>query len=105
MYDDENYNDGFDEEALASHINTDLWKKLFAYARRYPTELKWLAGFAFSTASMEVAYPLLTKGVVDDVDTHLKGGPEPELWIWGSRVLHLHAHHLPIHRWIHMDGR
>ena len=83
MYDDENYNDGFDEEALASHINTDLWKKLFAYARRYPTELKWLAGFAFSTASMEVAYPLLTKGVVDAVDTHLKGGPEPELWVWG----------------------
>ena len=83
MYDDENYDDGFDEEALAAHINLDLWKKLFAYARRYPTELKWLATFAFFTALMEVAYPLLTKGVVDAVDTRLKGGPDPELWIWG----------------------
>ncbi len=83
MYDDENYDDGFDEEALAARINLNLWKKLWSYAARYPTELKWLAGFAFCTALMEVMYPLLTKGVVDAVDTHLKGGPEPELWIWG----------------------
>ena len=27
MYDDENYDDGFDEAALAAHINMDLWKK------------------------------------------------------------------------------
>jgi len=83
MYDDENYDDGFDEHALAAHINLALWKKLFDYARRYPRELKILAGFAFSTAMMEVAYPLLTKGVVDAVDSYLKGGPDPELWIWG----------------------
>jgi ATP-binding cassette subfamily B protein len=84
MYDDENYDDGFDEEALAAHINLDLWKKLFGYARRYPTELKWLATCAFFTALMEVAYPLLTKGVVDAVDSFLKGGPDPQLWIWGA---------------------
>lgn len=83
MYDDENYDDGFDEAALAAHINIDLWKKLFAYARRYPTELKWLAGFAFSTASMEVTYPLLTKGVIDTVDAYLKYGTDPQLWVWG----------------------
>lgn len=83
MYDDENYDDGFDEAALAAHINIDLWKKLFAYARRYPTELKWLAGFAFSTASMEVTYPLLTKGVIDTVDAYLKYGTDPKLWVWG----------------------
>jgi ATP-binding cassette subfamily B protein len=87
MYDDENYDDGFDEAALAAHINLDLWKKLFGYARRYPTELKWLAGFAFCTALMEVTYPLLTKGVVDAVDTYLKGGPEPKLWVWGVGYL------------------
>jgi len=87
MYDDENYDDGFDEVALASHINIGLWKKLFAYARRYPRELKLLAGFAFSTALMEVAYPLLTKGVVDAVDSYLKGGPDPELWVWGVAYL------------------
>jgi ATP-binding cassette subfamily B protein len=87
MYDDENYDDGFDEEALAARINLDLWKKLFGYARRYPTELKWLATCAFFTALMEVAYPLLTKGVVDAVDGYLKGGPDPELWVWGLGYL------------------
>ena len=82
MYDDENYDDGFDDEALAARINVGLWKKLFAYARRYPTELKWLATFAFFTALMEVAYPLITKGVIDEVDGALKAGDAPDLWFW-----------------------
>ena len=59
-YDDENYDDGFDEEKLASNFNTALWAKLFAYARRHPSDLKWLGTFAVITALMEVAYPLLT---------------------------------------------
>ena len=83
MYDDDNYDDGFDEEALASRINVSLWKKLFSYARRYPTLLKWLATCAFFTALMEVAYPLLTKGVIDDVDAYLKGGDDPRFLLWG----------------------
>ncbi len=87
MYDDENYDDGFDEEALAAHINVSLWRKLFDYAKRYPRELKWLAFFAFMTALMEVAYPLLTKGVIDSVDAYLKGGADPQLWFWGLMYL------------------
>ncbi len=83
MYDDENYDDGFDEEALAAQINVSLWRKLFDYAKRYPTELKWLALFAVLTALMEVAYPLLTKGVIDAVDLYLKAGADPQLWFWG----------------------
>jgi ATP-binding cassette, subfamily B, bacterial len=66
-YDDENYDDGFDDEALASRVNLDLWRKLFAYARRYPWEMTGLATCAFLTASMEVSFPLITKGVVDAV--------------------------------------
>lgn len=66
-YDDENFDDGFDEEALAARMNLALWKKLFAYARRYPKDLTWLGVFAFCTASAEVAYPLITRGVVDEV--------------------------------------
>ena len=31
MYDDDNYDDGFDEEALARRMRLDLWRKLFAY--------------------------------------------------------------------------
>ena len=78
-YDDENYNDGFDEEALASRMNLSLWRKLFAYARCYPRELAWLALFAFITACMEVMYPLITKGVVDAVDTFRA---DADLWIY-----------------------
>ncbi|NKC01597.1 MAG: ATP-binding cassette domain-containing protein [Pseudomonadales bacterium] len=83
MYDDENYDDGFDEEKLAARFNVDLWKKLFAYAREYPKILRWLATFAFLTALMEVAYPLITKGVIDEVDVYLKGGADPSFWLWG----------------------
>jgi ATP-binding cassette subfamily B protein len=57
-YDDENYDDGFDDQALASNVNLSLWKKLFTYSARYPKDLVWL---------MEVTYPLITKGVVDEV--------------------------------------
>ena len=87
VYDDENYEDGFDENKLANRINLALWKKLFSYARNYPRELKWLAFCACTTALMEVAYPLLTKGVVDEVDTYVKGGAEPDLWFWGFAYL------------------
>lgn len=70
-FDDENYSDGFDDEALAKRFDATLWKRLFAYARRYPTELKWLGVFAFLTALMEIFYPLLTRGVIDSVDAYL----------------------------------
>ena len=40
MYDDENYDDGFDEETLAARFNIDLWKKLFVYAKKYPKILQ-----------------------------------------------------------------
>ena len=83
-YDDENYDDGFDDDALASRMNVDLWKKLFAYARRYPRDLAWLAAFAFVTACMEVTYPLLTKGVVDAVEAH---GADAVLWPWALGYL------------------
>ena len=66
-FDDENYDDGFDDDALASNMNFDLWKKLFAYAREYPRYLTWLGVFAFLTACAEVTYPLITMGVVDAV--------------------------------------
>ncbi len=66
-YDDENYDDGFDDEALAAQVRTDLWKKLFGYAARYPRELIGLGSCAFITACVEVSYPLITRGVVDNV--------------------------------------
>jgi ATP-binding cassette, subfamily B, bacterial len=66
-YDDENFDDGFDDDALAARMNLHLWKKLFAYARRYPRELWGLAACAVTTACVDVTYPLITKAVVDRV--------------------------------------
>ena len=82
MFDDENYQDGFDDAALAKHFDATLWQRLFTYARRYPTSLAWLGVFAFFTALMEIAYPLLTKGVVDAVDAYLNDPAVTELVLW-----------------------
>ncbi len=78
-YDDETYDDGFDDDALASRVNVALWKKLFSYARRYPRELVGLGVSAFVTACMEVTYPLITRGVVDAVQME---GSQARLWPW-----------------------
>ncbi|MFT7651205.1 MAG: ATP-binding cassette subfamily B protein [Limisphaerales bacterium] len=83
MYDDENFDDGFDEQALSTRINSNLWRQLFGYALRYPKQLRWLGTFAVITALMEVAYPLLTKGVIDEVEAYINHGTEPDLWFWG----------------------
>ena len=87
MYDDENYDDGFDDEKLAARFNLDLWRKLFAYARRYPNQVKWLAIFAVTTAIAEVAYPLITKGVIDAANAYLDDGTDPQMWVWGLAYL------------------
>jgi len=83
-YDDDNFNDGFDDAELARRMNVGLWKKLFVYARRYPRDLFWLGVCAVVTACMEVAYPLLTRGVVDEVAAH---GADANLWTWGVGYL------------------
>jgi len=81
-YDDDNFEDGFDDEASARRFNWALWRKLWRYAARYPRELRWLAIFAVFTASMEVAYPLLTLGVIDTVAASMKTGVPWSPWPW-----------------------
>jgi len=87
VFDDENFDDGFDDHKLSKRLNVELWKKLFGYASQYPADLKWLAATAFTTALCEVTYPLLTKGVIDAVDGYLKTGMEPGLFLWGLGYL------------------
>ncbi|MET0384336.1 MAG: ABC transporter transmembrane domain-containing protein, partial [Polyangiales bacterium] len=77
MYDDENYQDGFDETANARRVRFSLWQRLFRYALPYKRELGWLAFFAIGTASADVTYPLITKAVVDAVEAH---GRAANLW-------------------------
>jgi len=69
-YDDDNYDDGFNEEELAKRIQIGLWKKLFTYTRPYRKQIGYLAFFAVLTATADVAYPLITKGVIDAVAEH-----------------------------------
>jgi ATP-binding cassette subfamily B protein len=85
-YDDENYQDGFDDAALAANLNVDLWKRLFRYAKAYPKDLVWLGVFAFITALMEVAYPLITKLVVDAV---ANAAPDSSVNLWPYAGLYM----------------
>ncbi|MGI9324380.1 MAG: ABC transporter ATP-binding protein [Pseudomonadales bacterium] len=78
-YDDDSFDDGFDEEALATQLNVGLWRQLFRYAAAYPKTLAGLGCFAVLTAMAEVSYPLITKGVVDEVSN---SGISPALWPW-----------------------
>ncbi|MCZ6890095.1 MAG: ABC transporter ATP-binding protein [Gammaproteobacteria bacterium] len=80
-FDDENYEDGFDEDALGSHMRMHLWKRLFSFAQVYKTELWVLGACAFVTAIMEVMYPLITKWVVDDVAAN---GMDADLVLWAT---------------------
>jgi ATP-binding cassette, subfamily B, bacterial len=74
---DENQDDGFNDDQLASRFNLRLWKKLFSYAKVYRREL-WILGVsAVLTAATEVAYPLITRAVVDRVAAD---GLSAELW-------------------------
>ncbi|MFK7914271.1 MAG: ABC transporter ATP-binding protein [Pseudomonadales bacterium] len=78
-FDDDNYDDGFDDEAIAARMNLDLWRQLFSYAAAYPKTLAGLGGFAVLTALAEVSYPLITKAVVDQVSAT---GIDATLWPW-----------------------
>ena len=84
QYDDENFQDGFDEQALASRMQAHLWRRLFAYALPYKRDLAALASFSFATAIAEVTFPLITKWVLDDVQAN---GRNADLLQWGLLYL------------------
>ena len=83
-YDDDNYNDGFDEQTLASRMQTHLWRRLFSYTLPHKRDLAALAGFSFLTAIAEVTFPLITKWVVDDIQAN---GGDADLVLWALLYL------------------
>ncbi len=80
-FDDENYNDGFDEDAYHRGMNLDLWRKLLGYALNYRFEVTILATCAFFTAICEIAYPLITKNVIDAIAAN---GVSTDLWFYAG---------------------
>ncbi len=83
-YDDENYNDGFDEQTLASRMHAHLWRRLFSYTLPHKRDLAALAAFSFLTAIAEVTFPLITKWVVDDIQAN---GADADLVLWALLYL------------------
>ena len=83
-YDDENYDDGFDEVRSSATMQISLWRRLFTFTLPYKAEL-WVMVVAGSvTALMEMAYPLITKWLIDDVDAN---GQEADLFFWAMVYL------------------
>ncbi|MEX0942415.1 MAG: ABC transporter ATP-binding protein [Pseudomonadales bacterium] len=81
FFDDENYNDGFDEDSYQRGMNLDLWKRLLGYTLRYRFEVSMLALCAVATAIAEIAFPLITRAVIDAIATQ---GADIDLWFYGS---------------------
>lgn len=81
FFDDENYNDGFNEDSYQHGMNLDLWKRLLGYTLRYRFEVTMLAICAMATAAAEIAFPLITKSVIDAVATE---GADIDLTLYGS---------------------
>jgi ATP-binding cassette, subfamily B, bacterial len=80
-FDDENYSDGFDDNAFEHGMKLDLWRRLAGYALNYRLEVSILAVSAFLTAIAEIAFPLITRSVIDDV---AKYGVETDLAYYGA---------------------
>lgn len=66
-FDDENYNDGFNEDSFEHGIKLDLWKRLLGYALHYRFDVSFLVCCAFAVATAEVAFPMITRSVIDAV--------------------------------------
>jgi len=80
-FDDENYNDGFDDDSFNQGMKIDLWRRLLKYALHYRFEVSVLAFCAFNTAIAEIAFPLITRSVIDAVAEH---GADTDLVYYGG---------------------
>ena len=78
---DHDHADGFDEHKAADGIQLHLWKRLLRYALPYRKELWLLAAGGCGSALMEIALPLLAKGVVDDVQAN---GLNASFGLWSA---------------------
>jgi ATP-binding cassette subfamily B protein len=64
MSDSEYYDDDYDTGA---QFSAAVWRRLGGYAWRYKNSVLILAGAALATAAVDVAFPLLTRALIDDL--------------------------------------
>ncbi|MBL6714915.1 MAG: ABC transporter ATP-binding protein [Pseudomonadales bacterium] len=76
-YDDALYTD----DQLAERLAGDLWRQLWGYTRPYRAWVWGLCLCAVVVALMDVAFPLITREVVDDL-THGGLGADLTPWLW-----------------------
>jgi ATP-binding cassette subfamily B protein len=81
FFDDENFDDGFNEDSYQQGMNLDLWRKLLGYTLTYRTEVILLAVCAVTVAIAEIAFPLITRDVIDGIADK---GMEMDLWFYGG---------------------
>ncbi|MCB1692262.1 MAG: ABC transporter ATP-binding protein [Pseudomonadales bacterium] len=81
FFDDENFQDEFDEDSWRHGMNLDLWKRLLGYTLHYKKEVTILVTCAISVALSEVAFPLITKAVIDGI---AQQGADLNLTLYGS---------------------
>ena len=80
FFDDDNYEDGLTEDSFEEGVDLGLWRQLMAYTLHYPVEVTILAVCAICTAIAEVAFPLITRAVIDAVSNE---GAEVNLLQYG----------------------
>lgn len=83
-YEDDSAIDGIDEEQAARRVRLHLWAKLFAYTKPYRGTLVLLLANAFIAGAGDVAFPLITRAIIDEANQH---GLTVGLWRYG--VLYL----------------
>jgi len=78
-----------DELDEAQDLDFSLWRKLLRYALAYRRDLAWMGGAGATTALADLAFPLVTKGVIDDVI--VPGRPASAIWPYAAAYLALTA--------------
>ena len=77
------FTDEFKDDANTA-IKLDLWRQLFAYTKPYKRDVWILAVSSILTGFLEVADPVITKWMVDDIE---RNGVDANFWLWGSLFL------------------
>lgn len=80
FFDDDNFDDGF-QENVNGQLDLGLWQQLLGYTLAYPFEVTMLALSAVATAVSEIAFPLITRRVIDGIQAN---GSEFDILYFGG---------------------